>query len=363
MLFLDDLIFSLQSVGGISVYWLEILKKFNQDSHQNITLLKQNRRESIVYNPSFWKKSIKNEVSLPIELLRLFPLLNKLPPFSIFHSSYLRLSWQKNICNIITIHDLAGELRMTTGWKRHLKIMLQALAIKKADGIICVSNSTRDRLLNYYSNVNPDKVKTIYHGCSDQFFQMKNDRSFKEQKIILFIGSRSNYKNFTICMESLSSLTDFHLQIIGGGKLTLKEILLLDSKLSKRYSFIKEVTTKELNLIYNNAFCLLYPTLYEGFGMPVIEAMKCGCPVISSNITAIKEVSGDAALLINNPKDAAEFIQSINSLTNYETRNDFIKRGIERSKKFNWDDHFLETKKFYNYIFYNKFKKELFSDS
>jgi mannosyltransferase len=107
---------------------------------------------------------------------------------------------------------------------------------------------------------------------------------------------------------------------------------------------------------------LFYPTLYEGFGFPVVEAMKSGCPVISSNISAIKEIGQNALILVENPKKKDEFINAIKTLLNDSIRQQYIARGLERAKFFSWEKHFLETKKFYNEVYSKKFNMKLFKE-
>ncbi len=353
LIFLDDIIFSLQTVGGISVYWAEFLNHINQ-SDLDVTLLKRTDNKCILSNKLRWHKKISWELKLPIKISRILPLLNILPSKSIYHSSYFRVSLQKNICNIVTLHDLAGEMGMITGWRRKFKIILQSAAIKKADGIICVSQTTLNSLLSYYPNINPLKTVVIYHGCSNSFFCNKNKTPTLKKQII-FIGGRKDYKNFDICLETIAQLPDFELLIIGGDNLQLNEIAIIQNKIGNRYSYIKEVKTEVLNQIYNNAYCLFYPTYYEGFGMPVVEAMKAGCVVISCATNAIVEVAGDAAILIEDPKNTKAFVEAILSLNDLEFKNALINKGLERAKRYNWDNHFNQTINFYKNMYKLKF--------
>lgn len=352
-IFLDDIIFSLQTVGGISVYWAEFLSHINQ-SDLDVTLIKRTDNKCILSNNLRWIKKVKWEFKIPIKLSRILPLLNKLPPKSIYHSSYFRISMQKNVCNIVTLHDLAGEMGMITGWRRKLKIILQSAAIKNADGIICVSQTTLNSLLSFYPNINPIKAVVIYHGCSESFFC--NEKKIQNpKKQIIFIGGRKDYKNFDICLDTLAQLPDFELLIIGGDNLELNEIAAIEHKIGKRYIYVKEVETEVLNQMYNNAYCLFYPTYYEGFGMPVVEAMKAGCVVISCATNAIVEVAGDAAILIDDPKNTQAFVEAILSLNDLDFKNALISKGLNRAKRYNWDNNFNQTAAFYNKMHTLKF--------
>ena len=120
-IFLDDIIFSLQTVGGISVYWLEFLSKINQTDF-DVTLIKRTDSKFILNDNLWWNKKVKWEFKIPIKISRILPLLNILPQKSIYHSSYFRISLQKNVCNIVTLHDLAGEMGMIQVGDESLKL-------------------------------------------------------------------------------------------------------------------------------------------------------------------------------------------------------------------------------------------------
>lgn len=354
-LYLDNLVFSLQKIGGISVYWSSFLKKFNNLKDSGITLININGNEgNLLVNKILWRKDYINDFNLPIKLIRILPLLIRLPSKSIFHSSYLRVSLQKDIVNIVTIHDLAAEEKMISGIRRYLKLFLQSFAIRNADGIICVSKTTQTDLLKHYPFLNPIIVKTIYHGCSDAYFSIEN-RSTIKMKNILFVGGRNTYKNFSTCLQVIKFLKDYKLILVGGGALSEIEKKKIESLIADRYDYLGNLETEELNILYNNVHCLFYPTIYEGFGLPVLEAMKSGCPVVSSDIPAIREIANNAALLINPNAHLESFIQAIKSLEKEETREILIKKGYQRAANFNLDKQFNETIKFYDHIWHNRF--------
>ncbi len=115
------------------------------------------------------------------------------------------------------------------------------------------------------------------------------------------------------------------------------------------------LSQEELNILYNNAFCLLYPTSYEGFGIPLLEAMSSGCPVISTNISSIPEVVGNAAILLDEvlPQN---FIKAVLSLENSNLREEMIQKGFLQAKKFSWDKCYSETLEFYKNILRKRLK-------
>ncbi|WP_207536402.1 glycosyltransferase family 4 protein [Desertivirga arenae] len=358
-IFLDDIIFSLQRIGGISVCWEAFLRKWQQSRLENVSLIRREDSKSILSLEDTWKGKCIPDSNLPLTLARLLPLLVRLPAYSLFHSSYLRYSLRRNICNIITIHDLAAELGMVTGWRARFKRFLQQSAIRQADGIICVSETTRKALLHIYPKTNPKKIKTIYHGFSNQFYPLKQIGDFPGSKTILFVGGRAHYKNFEVCIKVIEKLRDFELLLIGGGPLSDSEKNILNRVGRARWKHNDLVSVDQLNEFYNLAYCLLYPSLYEGFGMPVIEAMKAGCPVVCAGNEALKEVAGDAALIVDRDSNHLSYIEAILSLDSKPVREAMIQKGLKKAGEYSINKNFEETVGFYKEVFRKKFGREL----
>ena len=354
----DNIIFSLQNVGGISNYWTkiiyEILKtnkiEFYECKHNNILRKKINLktfRESII----------------SAKILRYMPFLKRLPSKSIFHSSYLRTTFQKDVVNITTIHDFTYEY-FEKGLSKFIHSWQKNLSIKNADGIICVSNNTKKDLFKFVPNLNKKKVLCIYNGVDDDFFQIKNlknkikDNQLKKlskKKIVLFVGNRRKlYKNFFLAIDTISLLKDVTLVSVGGEEINQEEKNYINKKIKGRFCHFSKINIKKLNKIYNLSFCLLYPSLYEGFGLPLIEAMKAGCPVISTNSSSIKEIAKNSAVLVNKPKKE-EFAKAIELIKDNKLRNKLIQKGLINSKKFSWKKCANETLNFYEKIYNIKF--------
>ena len=346
----DNIIFSLQKAGGISIYWTELIKRFKNKSE---ILFYEKKNNNIFRKLIFY--DVKNESALGFKILRYLPFIKKLPEKSIFHSSYYRISLQKDIANITTVHDFTYEY-FRTGMAKYIHIWQKGFAIKKSDGIICVSENTRRDLMKFYPMIEDSKVKVIYNGVGNEFIKLENSKEFlieqfeilKNKKYILYVGDRSTYKNFNIAIEALKQLDDYMLVIVGGQKLSGFENELIDP-IKNRTCHFRGISSEKLNILYNNAFCLLYPSSYEGFGIPVSEAMKSGCPVVSTNTSSIPEVAGQAALLVDDIK-ANSFILNIKHLENKKLRDELIYKGLEQSKKFSWDKCFSETYDFYETI-------------
>jgi glycosyltransferase involved in cell wall biosynthesis len=349
-IFIDDLIFSLQQAGGISVYWSELMKRMNK--LDKVTCIQTAHSNNILANSINWQQTTMPDSNLPILFKRFLPLQKKLPPKSVFHSSYLRWSNQKDVLNILTIHDLAPEMGLIAGKGKYIRQWQQRKALEHADGVICVSETIRKDLLNHYAFLQPEKVKAIYHGVSDSFYPAEN--ILEQKPFILFVGHRSGYKNFKLAVDVVTALPEMELVIVGGKQLSLEEQTLLNNKLNKRYSFKAVVEVDELNKLYNNAFCLLYPSSYEGFGLPIAEAMKVGCPVVTTNKAAIPEIAGNGALKVNSFV-VDDFILAIQSLHEKSLRQQLISVGKNQAMNFSWDKCFGETVNFYQQIHRQKF--------
>jgi glycosyltransferase involved in cell wall biosynthesis len=352
----DNIIFSLQNSGGISLYWHELMKRISI-THKELTLY-ESKNENLFREV---KQKVFKESILSVKYLRYLPFLMRIPSKSIFHSSYYRISLQKDIANITTVHDFVYE-KYRKGIARSIHSWQKELAIKKSDGIICVSKSTKNDLLKYYSHIDESKIIVIYNGVGEEYektngtivYYENKYKILKNKKYLLFVGNRNHYKNFDIAIQIARKLTNYDLVVVGGNIFNDSEINNL-RKLHDRVHHFRGVKSVELNFLYNNAFCLLYPSCYEGFGLPIAEAMKSGCPVVSTNNSSIPEVAGRAGLLVSDI-NAESFILEIRKLENIKFRDQQIQKGLEQSKKFSWDKCFEETYEFYNKTYNRKWK-------
>lgn len=340
---LDNLVYSLQNFGGISTYWYELSIRFLEDENLDILFYETGSEGENVYrkkmriNDSQIVKS--NRGGLIFERFLNLPSYNK---ENIFHSSYFRIPKKNPKTTIIsTVHDFTHDL-FYSGPRVWLHNFMKKEMINQSDRIITVSNNTRNDLLNFYPNINPDKVHVIYNGVSDDFCVL-NSPANGGVPYFLFIGSREHYKNFDFAVQITSKFKAFNLFIVGA-PLSKKELSYVSQQLGTRYKIITGAGTEELNLLYNNAFCLLYPSSYEGFGIPLLEAMRAGCPFIAMNWSSIPEVAGDAGVLLEerNMEHAEKAVEYI-----MNNRQMIIIKGLEQSQNFSWDKTFQETKLIY----------------
>lgn len=363
-IFLDNIVFTIQKAGGVSVYWYELLQGMcNAGMPVNFLNAGLNPANIFEQQLNYQQHTCIRESWIPPKYLRYLPLQYTLPHSAIFHAGYLRVSPQKNVLNILTVHDFAHERKIATRFPRGLANTQQkAYGIKRADGIICISDSTRKELLHFYPETNPAKLRVVYHGLADTFYPF--DKKAAGIPIlpaaitcpyILYVGGRDNYKNFRTALDTIALLPPaYKLVVAGGGPWDKKEQQLIENKLHGRYIIVENVKPADLNILYNYAWCLLYPSCYEGFGFPPGEAMKAGCPVVTTNCTSMPEVVGNAGLLTTEVT-ARAFAEQILQLEEPSFRDQIIQAGIAQASLFTWEKSVRETIRFYKDCWNNKF--------
>ena len=351
---LDGLIFALQRQGGISVYWKELSERMLNDSIDvELTLYNGlNNPNQIELEQSLvdTQKIKKRKLVLPVWMCRFLPFF-RINSKVIFHSSYLNVLLSSKSINILTIHDLGYERNLTQqGLKRIINLFFKYFALHRANGFICISEFTKKEFLLFYPHCAEKKIKVIYNGVSDCFFRLPIGTMplFRKSKpYILFVGARYKYKRFKFLIYALEKLKNYSLIIVGGGNLSESELILLNKKLKGRFFHYPDASKQELNNLYNFAHCLVYPSTYEGFGIPLVEAMRAGCPFIAYDIPSITEVVDNAGILLALNSTESELSEAIQTLNIIENRNHLIENGERVSNKYSWDVCFLQTKEFY----------------
>lgn len=226
-------------------------------------------------------------------------------------------------------------------------------SVKKAKKIITISVSSKDDIIKEYG-VEAQKVEVIHPGIKD----FKESKMEKEEVLsaygisspyVLFVGTIQPRKNVKRLIQSISLLRNkkVKLVIIGKKGWMYGEILSAPEKfgIAERVIFLHDVANEALPVFYKNAKCFILPSLYEGFGLPVLEAMHYSCPVITSNISSLPEAGGDAALYVN-PEDVMDIAAKIDDVLESEKlRERMIKLGHAQVKKFSWETSAKETLK------------------
>ena len=357
----DNIIYSLQNSGGGSVYWTEIIKRFNalQSSDTEIIFYDQEEPNQNIFRSQLMLNNLKKESFLTLRIRRYLPFTIPINGKTIFHSSYHRISKSKNTLNITTIHDFTTE-KFRKGLARWVNLEQKRFALKNSEGIICISENTKNDMNEYFPFTRNKKVRVIYNGISDDFSFIKEPFEINEVnskferlqngKYFLFIGHRTKYKNFDLAVKAASLQRDKYKLVVVGEPFSDEESTLVKKFLGENYLLISKLDNKNLNLLYNKAFALLYPSSYEGFGIPVIEGMRTHCPVIAGRNSSIPEIAGDAALLMDEISDE-KISECIDQLEDSTFREALIKKGIAQSSLFSWDKTFQEHFDFYKEIY------------
>lgn len=287
----------------------------------------------------------------------------------IFHGPRFTLPSKKPCKFIVTIHDLAFKKfpqLVTRGGFNYFNAHVES-AVKKADGIIAVSYNTREDLVNLF-DVDGNRIEVIYEGIDENYHIIEDRKELKEagdryglpEKFILFVGTVEPRKNLVRLIEAFNKLKMKklieHSLVIAGGKGWLYNDVFETVerlKLEQDVIFTGYIPESDLPLIYNLADLFVYPSLYEGFGLPPLEAMACGVPVITSNVSSLPEVAGDAALLVDpcNVPAIAGLIEQV--LGNNGLREKMIEKGFERAGKFSWEDAAKKTMTVYREVVEN----------
>ena len=350
MIFFDGIIFSLQKVGGISRYSTEILKRLNSERHLSSAFKYDSNN---IFSDSLdieWRQ----ESWVPPSVSRYLPFMSGLPPQSLFHSSYYRVCLQKDVANVSTVHDFTYE-RYMHGFKRTIHSLQKRMAVEKSSGIICISNHTKKDLLHYFPSVNESRIRVVYNGVGDEFYPLLDEGNQYPQFLnssrpfVLFVGDRSSYKNFDKAVRAIEKLPDMVLVVVGGKEFCSQENKMV-AEIKDRVIKLKSVSSANLNRLYNHAHCLIYPSDYEGFGLPVLEAMKAGCPVIALDSSSIPEVAGDAAILLESA-DPELILTALQRLFDRQVRQVLRERGFIQASKFSWQRCYQETLIAYNETF------------
>lgn len=309
----------------------------------------------VIINPSFTRHFILpfminsrdlNLVHFPDHILPLLPLRTR---------------------SVITVHDLAfiRHPEYYDPAKRWHKRLLTASSLRRADKIIAVSESTRADLIKFYQ-IPAGKIAVVPNGVSSKYRSLALDRDSRERllkkmslgfsRFILFAATMEPRKNLLNVLDSFEAIarqrSDIGLVICGKEGWLFEESLKRVDYLSKRFKvkYLGYVSDENLIELYNLAEVFVYPSLYEGFGFPPLEAMACGVPVVTSDCSSLPEMVGEAALKIDpgNERQLTKAILSI--LDNKEIAQGLARKGKERVKSFTWKKAAQKTYEVYQSV-------------
>jgi glycosyltransferase involved in cell wall biosynthesis len=308
--FYDHQIFSFQKFGGISRYFTEIIKGLNVDENfkSYISLIFTNNYYLQSDFPDKFMKFLsdmpQNKVLKKIPfLLNNFNTQRKLKKieYDVFHPTYYDpyfLPIIGEVPFILTVHDMIHEKFPEIYKTDYLTTRNKRILARKASKIIAVSKNTKNDLIQLY-NVPAEKIEVIYHGSSLQTYN-KVQPDCIPQNYILYTGDRKGYKNFQLFITAAAKLlkrnSELNVVCVGGGLFDATEKQLLNNlNVADQTFHLSGIDDKMLAALYQNALAFVFPSLYEGFGIPILEAFSCDCPLICSDASCFPEIAGDAA--------------------------------------------------------------------
>jgi glycosyltransferase involved in cell wall biosynthesis len=361
----DHQIFSAQEYGGISRYFCELAKRLQGFPDMNVSVLAPFSINRHVLEPAFesirpfgWhlphkKGVVKIARALNKPISR--SLLSIRPP-DIVHETYYSaesLASQKSKV-VITVYDMIHEKMSQFFPQEDATSRLKEAAVRRADQIICISENTRKDLLERI-DLNPEKVSVVHLGYTVRAPKASEVQPLMDSPYVLFVGQRDGYKNFSGLLKAVSGSKrlqkDFRILCFGGGGLTSAEKELMRSlSLDERQVVQVSGDDERLAAAYRNAAAFIYPSLYEGFGIPPLEAMSFECPVACSSTSSLPEVAGPAAEYFD-PTQEEDVASALERVLYSDGRQAELKeQGHQRIKSFSWDTCASKTREIYQML-------------
>lgn len=349
----DHQVFSIQRYGGVSRYFVELLRALRQvdsievdviaPAHVNAYLASGDSKHPLTFSLPHPQTGLRYRASLLAPLVRLASYLGSPDVVHETHYALGSTHVPNNTRLVTTCHDMVFEKFPHWISGAADRAALKRKTFERADAIICISNNTRTDLLEIYPDLEP-KVAVVHHGV-DHTIAQASPAPFS-QPYLLYVGVRDGYKNFETLMHALGRSKqlreNFHLVCFGGGTLSANE-----REVSRRAGFspdnIHQLTGSDsvLASLYKHAAAFVFPSLYEGFGMPLTEAMVQGCPIACSAASCFPEICADAAVYFN-PCDADDMSFAIETLVSKPR--DLVSSSVTlRGKQFSWSRCATET--------------------
>ena len=307
----DHQVFSLQDAGGASRYHYELVKHLSSMAGLEVEMLMglsasvmpfaalRQPHTKILTSPTRLKPGVVRYAANELLSALAGPVSGR---FSIYHPTlYRALPWVRRRRIVVTHHDCIHE-RFPNLFPNAASIIASKRKLfAQTDAIICVSASSRRDLLHFYE-VAEEKAHVVHHGFSPLPAPAMDEAApaeFGQRPYLLYVGSRAGYKNFGLLLEAFSKsglAGEYRLLAVGGGEFSMEEQRRIASLgLAEEVSLIPKGSDRLLAQAYRGAALFVYPSLYEGFGFPPLEAMSLGCPVLVNRTSSLPEICGDAA--------------------------------------------------------------------
>ncbi len=304
--------------------------------------------------------SIREQIHVPWVLRRERP--------DVFHAPHYILPTAVGCRSVVTIHDCIHLMfpqylpnRVAYAYAR----WSMWNATRKADRILTVSEASKRDILHFF-NVPPDKIEVVPNAIDERFWNIPTEEEIARvreryqlaHRFVLYVGNIKPHKNLVRLIEAFNGLRqlpgfdDVKLLIIGDeiSKLPALRRAVHSHKLHKQVRFLGYLSDDSLAILYRLASVFVFPSLYEGFGLPPLEAMACGAPVVTSNVSSLPEVAGDAAVLVD-PQQVESIVEGMRRvLADPELAQDMRKKGLVRAREFSWERSVARTHDIYRAV-------------
>ncbi|MFC7076804.1 glycosyltransferase family 4 protein [Haloarcula halophila] len=348
--------------GGSRTYAQNLINKLEESEEIEVVLYGKDDNGIISIRDSILRVFWEN-VYLPVKCIR--------DDIDILHGVKDVIPYISQIPKVVTYHDVTGvklgDLYNTK--QRAYNYVFKRQYVNQADRIIAVSKSTKKDLENQLG-VKSEQITVIYEGVNQELFNQSYDGDMlkeylqsseieiqSDQRVILSVGTISPRKNYTTLIDSFESIktnSNEHTKLLIAGREGWKTNSIIEKTKKSEYrddihllGFVPEYVLPHL---YKRADVFVYPSLYEGFGLPPLEAMACGTPVITSNVSSLPEVVGDAGIKID-PNDTDQLTEEIQRVLENDTLHEQMqKKGLDRAHKFTWEKAANETIQLYKSI-------------
>lgn len=365
---IDARLFGTAMAVGIGRYTEELIRhliELDKDNQYHIFLSKSAATNFPIYSPNLSKTGVDFSHYSYSEQFKYPAILKRARLDLIHYTNFNSPVFFTKTPSVVTIHDLTLWFFPGRGQKSWFRRMIYRFVIKKtcqnAKRIIAITKNTKQDIIRLLG-VNPEKITVIYEAVPKNYKVISNDQKIKKIKhkfniskpYVMYVGQWRDHKNIVRMIRAFSLLRrryniDYQLVMVGKVddkypqiKATIKELELTDQVV-----FMGYVPDFELPYVYNGAEFFVWPSLYEGFGLPPLEAMACGTPVVSSNASCMPEVLGDAAYYFN-PLNVESIAKSMADMSgSYSLKREFRLKGLRQARKYSFEQSAKQTYKIY----------------
>jgi len=364
---LDPQTYNEQKFGGISRYYTELFLELNKidgvkvecpivysdNLHLREAALFRGFKNVIFESallPKFLRKKILKKTKRRNTKNTIKAL--KTGDFDIFIPTYYSPYFLEHLGNkpfVLTVYDMIHEIFPQYFIRDLYTVKHKKLLMEKATKIIAISESTKQDILRIYPHIDASKIEVVY--LSHSIKPAAIAKLALPKNYILFVGNRSIYKNFIFFLNAVAPIlkanTDLFVVCAGGNKFNAEELQLIKQLNVSNQLIQQNFEDYELAAYYSSAKCFVFASEYEGFGIPVLESMACGCPVVLANHSSFPEVAGDAGVYfeLHNEADLKDKVLSL--IENDELRDEYVQKSLEQVKKFSWHRTAKECLKVY----------------